>query len=553
MSMTTVRIAGVIAALTLALPLVAPAQPTGTTTAASAPRLTLERLYSLPRLIGTAPRAPAWSPDATRLAFLWNDEGTNVYDIWTITVSNPVPTRVTRVPRRSVPASITDAAARRDVEARIEQDPGITDVQWFPDGARLLATLGGDLVSVSRAGDITRITETDAPERAATFNAQGTALAYLSGGALVVRDLPFATPPRVIVTPAAADVTIDRIAWAPDGASLVVVETDRRGIPQRQIPDYLPEDARMNTVRRAYPGEPSESRRIGIVAASGGDVRWIEKGGTPLDSVFTVAWSPDSREVLVDTSDLYVKHRRMLLVTAATGAVRTWLEERDPDNVTASWWAAWAPDGAGIYFTSDRHDDYHLYYGALAGGEPRRITSGPWAVLDVQLVPAAKALFVAGNPGRHEERHLLRVPMAGGDVTRLSVRPGTHTAVVSPDGRFAADVFSSDTTPPDLFLTRLDPAGDDEAREVRVTTSPLPEFASYRWPVVTYVSFASHVDGVTLHGRCCAATASTLPAAGSRPSSGRFTRTRCATSGADARPIRRGARRVPRAGRLTSS
>src|SRR4029079_12860628 len=60
-------------------------------------RFTLEELYSLPRIIGTAPKGFAWSSDGRRLAFLWNDEGTNFYDAWTIGVDNPKPVRVSRM------------------------------------------------------------------------------------------------------------------------------------------------------------------------------------------------------------------------------------------------------------------------------------------------------------------------------------------------------------------------------------------------------------------------------------------------------------------------
>ena len=70
-------------------------------------RLTLERLYSLPRLIGTEPKGFAWSRDSRRTVFLWNDEGTNFYDVWTLDVDNPVPVRQTEMPRRSAGA-VTD-------------------------------------------------------------------------------------------------------------------------------------------------------------------------------------------------------------------------------------------------------------------------------------------------------------------------------------------------------------------------------------------------------------------------------------------------------------
>src|SRR5207245_453938 len=67
------------------------------------PRFTIDDLYSLPRIIGTAPKDPSWSRDAKHLAFLWNDEGTNFYDVWAIGVGDPKPVRVTRMPRPAPP------------------------------------------------------------------------------------------------------------------------------------------------------------------------------------------------------------------------------------------------------------------------------------------------------------------------------------------------------------------------------------------------------------------------------------------------------------------
>src|SRR5439155_21434560 len=97
-------------------------------------------------------------------------------------------------------------------------------------------------------------------------------------------------------------------------------------------------------------------------------------------------------------------------------------------------------------------------------------------------------------------RHIYRVALDGGPVTRLSHRPGTHVPAFSPDGRFAADLFSSDDTPSDLFLTRLTPTGKDDD-ERQVTSSPRPAFQQYRWVRAQYVTFPSRTDKVTLHGR----------------------------------------------------
>jgi dipeptidyl-peptidase-4 len=78
------------------------------------------------------------------------------------------------------------------------------------------------------------------------------------------------------------------------------------------------------------------------------------------------------------------------------------------------------------------------------------------------------------------------------------VHPGTHSPVPSPDGRWVADLFSSDTIPPDLHL--LDGTGRDDAGR-RVTVSPLAELARYRFTAPRYVTFPSRADGATLHAR----------------------------------------------------
>ncbi|MCX7058790.1 MAG: prolyl oligopeptidase family serine peptidase, partial [Proteobacteria bacterium] len=68
---------------------------------------------------------------------------------------------------------------------------------------------------------------------------------------------------------------------------------------------------------------------------------------------------------------------------------------------------------------------------------------------------------------------------------------------VSPDGRWLADVYSNDVTPPELYLSATVADGSIRA----LTHSPLAEFASHRWVAARYVEFPSVEDGTTLHAR----------------------------------------------------
>jgi len=503
-----IRISILAAFLTACVPLASgiaqtPTSPPG-------PKLTLERLYSLPWITGTRPEAPVWSPDSRHVAFLWNDAGGNFDDVWITDVASAKPQRVTALPEPETPADPgTDIAKLQQVE-RAETDHGVSDVLWAPDGRHLVFALHGRLYSVLPGQTPLPVTPADMPVSAAAFAAASrvpalpkglskAALAYLSAGDLWVVDLVDGRPdsPRRIYSPGRADVYVESFQWSGNGKRLAFIEADATQVPKRGIPDYLGAETRLVSVKRPFPGEPSETRRLGLIAANGGEVRWASLGGDPMDQIFSVSWSPDDQSLLVDKSDLYIKDRHLLVVDPSDGRARTLVEEADPNNVTAEWWAEWAPDGRSVYFISDRDNDYHVYRQALAGGAAQRITAGNWAVFSATLSPAAHDLFVVTNAGKPELRRVSRVALSGGAPRLVTPAEGAHKAVPSPDGKYLADVYSDDVTPPDLYLD--DASGSGSPRQV--TRSPLPEFANYHWVAAKYVTFPNGTDGTLLHGR----------------------------------------------------
>jgi dipeptidyl-peptidase-4 len=465
-------------------------------------KLSIERLYSLPWVIGTQPKGFIWSSDSRRVAFLWNDQGTNFYDVWTADVETGKPVRVTSMPRPKMPEDPGTDIAKLQQVAAAETDGGVSSVIWAPDGKQLIFSFKGQLYRVQPGQAAQPLLDSTALKTNVAAAPRENRVAFISSGDLWVVSLAGDLAKAQKVTAISRkDIAVEDFRWSSDGKSLAFIESDESHMPVRGIPDYLGEETKLVPVKRPFPGEPSEYRRLGFVSGDGGEVTWADLGSNPLDLIFGVAWSPDSKTVLVDKSDLYIKDRRLLLVDPQSGKSSLLLREADPKNVTAEWWADWSPDGRGVYFISDRDNDYHVYYQALAGGEPKRITVGDWAVFSAVVSPEAKALFIVSNEGKPEERHLFKVSLEGGDPQRLTLTVGTHKPTVSPDGRFAADAFSNDLTPPDLYLLRLDEESSQRAAGQQVTHSPLPEFKEYKWVPAQYVTFHNVNDGTILHAR----------------------------------------------------
>jgi len=463
-------------------------------------RLTLERLYSLPRLIGTAPSAFAWSPDGRHLAFLWNDEGTNFRDVWTIEAGDPEGSlrRLTRMARGSEPAEVPDdPVAAAEAAERVERDAGVRSVIWHPDGERLLVGFEGDLLLISEGQEPRAVAADPAPEFAASYSPDGQRLAFLRGGDVwTLPSEPDALPARQLTRVAGDARGVSSYRWSPGGTRIALMERDQSGVTLRGIPDYLTEETSLREVRRAYPGEEPVRQRLGVVALDSGVVEWLGLDTPEPDMLLSYLWSPDGRWLAVDTSDLYAKDRRLLLVDPdGETPPRPLAQDLDPLNETFYFWRiAWRLDSGAVYFLSDRDEDYHVYSAPLDGNVDR-LTSGAWAVS--QMHPVEGGLIVVGNRDRAEERRIFRVSDHGGDAVQLSRSAGTHSPTVSPDGIYAAVHFSSESTPPELLLTKL----SGEGTEAPVTASPVEEFGDFRWVEASYVTFESHVDGTTLHGR----------------------------------------------------
>lgn len=490
--------------------------------------LTVERVASLPSLIGTPPSALTWSPDGTRLAFLWNDQGWPFRDLWLVQGDGRGLRRLTTLqatdPAPAPPEGpSTDAlAARAAARAR----GGISEVLWDGPEALLFVHRGRLFRLGLGAGSA-------APERLGVgegvsdvaLSPDRTRLAFLRDGDLWLWARSGTAPMKLtdLGVPGVGTVAVgtynrpDRevgtgiwgadwppFAWSPDGARIVFHAVDRRHIRRVPFPSYLGRETTENQFRRGYPGDENERRTLHVITLATGAVADLAVPEPGRRAVSDYAWSPSGRLLVDQVSDTGAE-RWLYVVEPGMATLRLAWQDRRDSRIYPAYVARWHWDGRRVLVVADlgERDQLFAIDPDAPSPAPLALTPANWdvagerGVASVQVVAGARAVFFTGTGRGPYERHVYRLGEGDRTPTLLTSAAGIHVPVVSPDGRALASVWSEDVTPPELLVGEVR-AG---AALGRVTTSPPPEFARHRWVRPRYETFTNAVDGFPVHAR----------------------------------------------------
>ena len=284
--------------------------------------------------------------------------------------------------------------------------------------------------------------------------------------------------------------------WSPDGKTIAFHEVDRREMRKVPFPNYLATETNPNEVRRGYPGDPNEIRRVGLLDVATGNITYLDLPNPHANQVIDFNWSPKGA-LLVDTASDTAVERKLLVVEPGESQLREiWQGVRETRMYT-SFGSTWHPDGKKVVFLSDLGDRYGLYSidATKSGDRPQLLTDPSYDVLSSPTI-AGKVMYYAGNGVNPYEQHIYRLSTSGGEPKQVTLLPGRNIGYPSPDGQNLVFMHNNDTSPSELYVVNSD-GGD----ATRVTHSPLPAFTERDWAAAEYVSLPSLVDDYTLHAR----------------------------------------------------
>ncbi|MBV2362781.1 S9 family peptidase [Streptomonospora nanhaiensis] len=404
------------------------------------------------------PRAFQISPDGRRVAFLRTRDGDDGLACLWVRDLDTGREDVVADPRAVGGAAEEDLPpeerARR--ERLRETGGGIVSYTVDREFTRAAFTLSGRLYAVDLAGeDGVRELPATAPVVDPAIAPTGTAVAYVSGGALRVVDVEGGRD-RLLAAPDAPGITwglAEFIAaeemgrfrglwWAPDASAVLAARVDESPVTRWTISDPANPEAAAQTVAYPPPGTANADVRLAVLPLSGAgsapeaagapEPRWIEWDRAALPYLVTAGWAAvpgAAPEVVFTAQSRDQRTLRLLRADAATGAVREVCAETDPvwveimpgvpahTGAGETVWIGLCADKAGggvrrALFVGDRElgpradylravvdvDGDHVLYSASPAGRPGEI--GLW-LLDIRTGAARRAAVpgAADSPG----------------------------------------------------------------------------------------------------------------------------------------------------------
>lgn len=258
----------------------------------------------------------------------------------------------------------------------------------------------------------------------------------------------------------------NQILWSPDSKYLFVCK--RRPVEKRY--DYYVESSPSDQLQPilhkqeyAKPGDELPQKEPVIIDVATG--RKVQADTHLLENQYSLdwfRWDPDSREVTFEYNQRGHKLYRLYAMDAATGALRTVVEESAKTFVNyPRLWRQFIDNSKQLLWTSERDNWNHLYlYDVAKGKVIRQITKGAWCVRDIQFVDEKnkEIYFSASGVNPKEDPYLIhyyKIGLDGRNMLCLTPENGNHDASYSFDHQYLVDTYSLVDKAPVTVLRRV--------------------------------------------------------------------------------------------------
>ncbi|UCG52207.1 MAG: S9 family peptidase [Candidatus Latescibacterota bacterium] len=466
--------------------------------------LTVDRIFSTPSLTGSAPSGIRWLPDSKGISFIeteGEDDESQSHFI------------VAKVPSgdKEMLCVIDTITVPADLKQDDDDSFGIGAYQWAETGDLMSFLFRDEIFTFNRkTREVVRRTKTDVAEENVTFSPNGEKIAFTRENDLWVIDLHNNEEKQLTTT--GSDTLLNGVLdwvymeelftrgnvraywWSPDNEKIAYMQFDVSPVPQFPIVDFLPLHNTTETQRYPKAGDPNSIVRVGVIDVSSGEMSWMKVDTMDDSYIARVYWVEDNKHLAVEKLNRNQTELRLLIADVETGDVTEALTETSDAWVNVNYMRHYFENKDRFVWNSERDGFSHLYLYKTDGTLVRQLTSGSWDVSRLNGVDEKNGfVYFTALEKSILERHLYRVSEKGGEIKRITDRPGTHSVTFSPDLKYYIDRFSNTTTP--RVITVHKASGKKLFKIDECDTSELDE---YELPAPEIMTFTSG-EGVTFY------------------------------------------------------
>lgn len=333
--------------------------------------------------------------------------------------------------------------------------------------------------------------------------------------------------PEVPASFYAGDERISDINISPDGNFVVFSLYERADSDRTDVPNYVDASGyTQNISARSKVGGEKPQIRMAIYSIEQDSVYFVETDELPgitdlpdyVEHYPEKEWekevreviptgpyfSPDGEKAVINIRSHDNKDRWIALLDLESGELTTLDRQRDEAWIAGPGigWTfgggtlGWLEDNKHIYFQSEESGYSHLYLLNTETGEKEQLTSGEFEVFDPFLSRDGETWYLTTSEVHPGERHFYKMPVMGGEMTKLTSMTGNNRVELSPDEEKMAILHSFSNKPWELYL-KLTKA-NSEAQQL--TSGQSDVFKNYNWRVPELVKFEAE-DGTMVPAR----------------------------------------------------
>jgi dipeptidyl-peptidase-4 len=481
--------------------------------------LTLEAVFGAGGLLSGGSEPATWSPDGTRLSYI-HQKKDGSSELTAIEPASGQRTVLVNADRLSAitssPSQIEDAVER---ERRTRY--GVTAYHWSPDSRHVLFDANGTLHYYDLATGQSKKFQTSEPAIDPKFSPDGQAVSYVVNHGLFVRFLGDSADHALAQNndpdnPSQANSVLNgevdwlyeeelgvrsNYFWSPDSTQLTFLQTDLRKVPTHPVTDYIP--MHPTTMMEKYPlvGDPLPVVRMGIVARTGGKVRWIDLHTTDA-YVPRFGWV-DSRTLFATVLDRKQERVDLYFIDEKSGRAKCVLSEASDAYIDVEKHLVFRPLRSGNRFLwlSWRDGFTHIYLYSFDREHPlaatakleRQLTHGNFEVGAISGVnEETGSVFYLANQENDRQQDLYSAALDGSSVRRLTSEAGHSATIFNEQGTAYVKTYSRLNRLPE---TSVCPVNSDCTVTDPASTAP----DSYHLAPPEWLDFTAD-DGTVLHG-----------------------------------------------------